>query len=261
MVGRNGIFYDRKGRDFDATISKIIANPISLRQAFWSPYKKLVRFIEEQVAKRASDAEANVNTTLTTTAAAPATVPAKLKFDPSVIALISVAVGSLSAALAGVLVFMGNFAAWQIPFVFGGILLAISAPSLILAYIKLRKRNLGPILDANGWALNAKAKINVPLGTSLTSIAKLPPGATVDVAGDKFAQHSARWPKFAATAFVIWWLYAFVDGTGILYTLTDGAYGHVTQDQKDRQSLKTGPGGSTTNSLPGTITTNAPAAK
>jgi len=264
MVGRNGIFYDRKGRDFDATISKIIANPISLRQAFWSPYKKLVRFIEEQVAKRASDAEANVNTTLTTTVATPAPAPGKLKFDPSVIALISVALGSLSAALAGVLLFVGNFAAWQIPFVFGGILLAISAPSLILAYIKLRKRNLGPILDANGWALNARAKINVPLGTSLTSIAKLPPGATVDVAGDKFAQHSARWPKFAVTAFLIWWLYAFVDGTGLLYTISDGAWGHMTQDQKDRLELKTNPGGiggSATNAAPGTVVTNASAAK
>jgi len=129
---------------------------------------------------------------------------------------------------------------------------AISTPSLILAFIKLRKRNLGPILDANGWALNAKAKINVPLGTSLTSIAKLPAGATVDVAGDKFAQHSARWPKFAVTAFLIWWLYAFVDGTGILHSLTDGHYGH---------ELKISTSGSSTNTLPGTITTNAPAAK
>ena len=58
MVGRNGIFYDRKGRDWDATITKIVDNPISLRQAFWSPYKKFVRMIEEQVAKRAAAAEA-----------------------------------------------------------------------------------------------------------------------------------------------------------------------------------------------------------
>ena len=268
MVGRNGIFYDRKGRDFDATITKIIANPISLRQAFWSPYKKLVRLIEEQVAKRAAAADADVNANLsavTTAPATPAAAPAKLKFDPSVIALISVAVGSLSAALAGVLVFMGNFAPWQIPLVLAGVLLAISGPSLILAYIKLRKRNLGPILDANGWALNAKAKINVPLGTSLTSIAKLPPGSTVDVAGDKFAQHSARWPKFLVTAFFIWWIYAFVDETGILWNLSGGAYGHVTQDQKDRLSFKLpgigGSGGAATNSLPGTVGTNAPATK
>ena len=33
MVGRNGVFYDRQGRDWDATITKVIENPISIRQA------------------------------------------------------------------------------------------------------------------------------------------------------------------------------------------------------------------------------------
>ena len=262
MVGRNGIFYDRKGRDFDATITKIIPSPISLRQAFWSPYKKLTRFIEEQVAKHAADADAEVNTALTTGTTAPA-VAGKLKFDPSVIALISVALGSLGVAVATVLAYMGKFDQWQLPFVFAGLLLVISGPSLILAFIKLRKRNLGPILDANGWAVNAKAKINVPLGTSLTGIAKLPPGSTIDVAGDKFAEHVARWPKFLVTAFVIWWLYAFVDETGLLYTMSGGKYGHVTEDQKARHAMQTAAGaGGGTNVVSVNVTaTNAPAAK
>src|SRR5580693_1338771 len=89
MIGRNGVFYDRKGRDYDATIAKILPNPISLRQAFWAPYKKLVRMIEEQVAKRAAAADADVNTQMTaaTTAAnaapaAPGAPPPKMAFDP-----------------------------------------------------------------------------------------------------------------------------------------------------------------------------------
>ncbi|HMO65237.1 MAG TPA: hypothetical protein PKE47_08460, partial [Verrucomicrobiota bacterium] len=57
MAGRNGVFYDRQGRDWDATITKVVENPISIRQAFWAPYKKLVRMVEEQVAKRAAEAE------------------------------------------------------------------------------------------------------------------------------------------------------------------------------------------------------------
>jgi hypothetical protein len=36
------------------------------------------------------------------------------------------------------------------------------------------KRNLGPILDANGWAVNTRARINVPFGATLTSVARLP---------------------------------------------------------------------------------------
>src|SRR5512138_1614596 len=61
MVGRNGVFYDRRGRDWDATIVKIVENPISIRQAFWAPYKKALRFVEEQVARfaAAKDKEAD----------------------------------------------------------------------------------------------------------------------------------------------------------------------------------------------------------
>ncbi|HMG24454.1 MAG TPA: hypothetical protein VK607_24125, partial [Kofleriaceae bacterium] len=54
MVGRNGVFVDRKGLDWEATITKVIANPIGIRQAFWTPYKRAVRMIEERVAKRAA---------------------------------------------------------------------------------------------------------------------------------------------------------------------------------------------------------------
>ncbi len=233
MVGRNGVFYDRKGRDYDATITKILANPISLREAFWSPYKKLVRMIEEQVVKRAAAASASVNTQLAAAVAAPvaaapaaaatpapAPAPAKLAFDPSVIALLSVALGALAGAFMGFLGFVFHFAPWQIPLVVIGILLAVSGPSVLLAFIKLRQRNLGPILDANGWAINAKARINVPFGTRLTDIAALPPGATVDV-HDRYAEKSVLWPKLLVIAFFIWWIYAFIADTGIIGWLTN----------------------------------------
>ncbi|MBO4773101.1 MAG: hypothetical protein J5595_11235, partial [Bacteroidales bacterium] len=54
-VGKNGVFYDRAGNDYEATVTKVIDNPISIRQAFWSPYKKFAKFIEDQVAKFAAD--------------------------------------------------------------------------------------------------------------------------------------------------------------------------------------------------------------
>src|ERR1019366_6331687 len=96
---------------------------------------------------------------------------------PSVIALISLALGSLAAAGASILVFLGKFEAWQIPLVIVGIMLVISSPSMAIAWLKLRNRNLGPILDANGWAVNAKARMNVPFGGALTGAAAVAPGA------------------------------------------------------------------------------------
>jgi hypothetical protein len=91
--------------------------------------------------------------------------------------------------------------------------------------MKLRRRNLGPILDANGWAVNAKAKVNVPFGTSLTGIAKLPPGSTVDIS-DRYAEKSSMLPRILIVVFVVWWIYAFLnDSEGRLYRWTDGKYG------------------------------------
>ncbi|HEX3720846.1 MAG TPA: hypothetical protein VH595_23080 [Verrucomicrobiae bacterium] len=224
MVGRNGIFYDRQWRDYDATITKIVSNPVSLRQAFWTPYKKLVRLVEEHVVKRASAADASVGTQLSAVATVPAPTPAaatpsKTAFDPSVVALASVALGTLAAAFTTFLAFLGKFDAWQIPLLVIGVLLIISGPSIVLAYMKLRQRNLGPILDANGWAINARAKINVPFGAKLTDIAKLPPGSRVDGV-DRYAQKSAIWPKILLFVFLVWWIYAILSATGVLYRLT-----------------------------------------
>ncbi|HTE05495.1 MAG TPA: hypothetical protein VK824_04800, partial [Planctomycetota bacterium] len=67
MVGRNGVFFDRKGRDWDATITKVVENPISVRQAFWTPYKKLVRMVEELAAKRAAAADADADARMAAT--------------------------------------------------------------------------------------------------------------------------------------------------------------------------------------------------
>lgn len=261
MVGRNGIFYDRKGRDWDATITKIVENPISIRQAFWSPYKKLVRMLEERAAKQAAAADVNANAQLTAVANAPIVsagtavpaAPAKPAFDPSVIALLSLALGSLAAAGASLLVFLGKFEAWQVPVFVIGIMLVVSAPSMAIAWLKLRKRNLGPILDANGWAVNAKAKMNVPFGGALTGVAVLPPGATFGAA-DKYAEKPSIWPKVLAVAFVVWFVWAFLnDKDGRLNRWTHGEYG--------KAPTATASNGTVTNTVTSAVSTNLPAAK
>ena len=48
---------------------------------------------------------------------------------------------------------------------------------MLIAWLKLRQRSLGPILDASGWAINGRMKINLSLGRSLSQLAQLPPGA------------------------------------------------------------------------------------
>ncbi len=212
FVGRNGLFYDRKNRDWDATITKIIDNPISIRQAFWSPYKKFLRMIEEQVAKRAAAADtaatAKLQTAATTAAAAPdpkappppAVPPAPpKKFDVGTIAALGVALGALSTAFGLVFAKFVELPAWQIPLVVLGLILAISIPSMVIAWLKLRQRTIGPLLEANGWAINGRVKVNIPFGTALTERARLPANARrtlQDPYEDKSAARRRRWTLF-----------------------------------------------------------------
>lgn len=216
MVGRNGIFYDRDGKDWDATITKLVENPISIRQAFWSPYKKLIRFIEEQVAKRAAAGEASSNTMLTgaadkvgtaaTTGKADAVAPKK--FDVGVVAALGVAVGGITAALGALLQAFFGLGFWM-PLGVLGLVLLISGPSMLIAWLKLRQRNVGPILDANGWAVNAHARVNLPFGASLTKLAVLPKDSTLDTV-DPFAEKRRPWKLYGVLAVLVvlalcWW--------------------------------------------------------
>src|SRR5262249_41038745 len=138
------------GRDWDATITKIIDNPISIRQAFFAPYKRLVRMIEEQVAKRAAAADAAVSANLSATsqtvasgqppapAPAPATPPPKQKVDTGTLAAIGLVLTTLLAALGGIFGRIAGLPWWQIPLALLALIVAISTPSIIMAYLKLR---------------------------------------------------------------------------------------------------------------------------
>jgi hypothetical protein len=75
-------------------------------------------------------------------------------------------------------------------------MLLISGPSMLIAYLKLRQRNLGPILDAGGWAVNTRAMLNIPFGATLTRVAELPQGAQRSVR-DPFAEKKAPWKRWA----------------------------------------------------------------
>jgi hypothetical protein len=200
FVGRNGIYYDRKGLDWDATVTKIIDQPISIGQAFWSPYKKLLRWVEEQVAKRAAAADESAATKLQGAASAAGDAAAtgkgpaeKPKFDVGVVAALGVAVGGITAALGALLDSFFGLGFWM-PLGVLGLVLLISGPSMVIAWLKLRQRNLGPILDANGWAVNTLTKINLPLGRMLTDTAVLPKGAERSLK-DPYAPRKPLWPK------------------------------------------------------------------
>lgn len=71
----------------------------------------------------------------------------------------------------------------------------------IIAWLKLRQRSLGPILDASGWAINGRMRINVPLGASLSRTARIPRGAERQLP-DPFAE-SNTWRYWLLLGMVV----------------------------------------------------------
>ena len=186
-VGKNALFYDRQGRDWEAEVVKIIDNPISIGQAFWSPYRKLGDWVSGLITKSAAEKEkksfADLTTKLQTPpAAGQAAQPAQpAPFDiakfAGIFAAIGMAVGYIGAfftSLATGVKDIALYAWWALPVAIISLFLVISGPSMVLAWMKLRKRNLAPLLNANGWAVNADAIVNVLFGNTLTEQAQYP---------------------------------------------------------------------------------------
>jgi hypothetical protein len=227
MVGRNGVFYDRKGDDWDARITRVVENPISVRQAFWAPYKRLIRFIEERLAKQANEADEAASKKMEEETAAGAAAEAKegakkaaavdddgdSKIDIGTVAAIGVAVGGIAAFLSSVIATVLGLGVWM-PLGFLALVMAVSGPSMLIAWLKLRTRNIGPLLDANGWAVNAFARINVPFGGALTAVAELPKGASRSLE-DPFADKKRPWGFYGVVTVLViaglWWFFGKVD--------------------------------------------------
>ena len=188
FVGKNAVYYDNAGAEWDAVITKIIDNPISVSQAFWSPYRRMAKAIENLISKSAADKDAKIMSDATAKInAAPAALPAAAAdgkpavappFDiakfAGIFAAIGVAVGMIGTALSGLLDGLSALAWWELIIVFISIMLVISGPAMIMAWLKLRRRNIAPLLNANGWAVNAASKISIPFGETLTDQAKFP---------------------------------------------------------------------------------------
>jgi len=179
-VGRNGIFYDRDGKDWDATIVKVVDHSISLKEAFWDPWYKMAGMISAQVRKvMAAKQDAtmlNAAKKIESTTFAPVEAPKKPEGAAlaSTAAAMGIAVGLISTAVAGFVNALSRMPLWKTALGLVVLLLIISGPSMILTWFKLRARDVAPILNACGWAVNRNLRLTLKLGRIFTTEALLP---------------------------------------------------------------------------------------
>jgi uncharacterized SAM-binding protein YcdF (DUF218 family) len=109
-----------------------------------------------------------------------------------IFAAIGLAIGSIGTFLTSLLSEVKEMHAWAL-LIIPAILIVVSGPSMILAWMKLRKRNLAPLLNANGWAINADAIVSVMFGNTLTEQAQFPLVKMKDPFAKKELSQAAKW--------------------------------------------------------------------
>lgn len=211
--GKNGIFYDLQGNNWDAVITKVVDNPVSISQAFWAPYRKAWEFCVGIINKSAADKDAKINADLqakvqtaaaTTPGAADAAKSDKQQaFDiakfAGIFAALGMAMGYIGTFLTSIVTGIQSTPPLDLILIVLGLMLVISGPSCFIAWTKLRKRNLGPILNANGWAINSKVLVNILFGGKLTTVAKYPKLKLAD----PYDQKTPAWKIWLPTVIVI----------------------------------------------------------
>ncbi len=223
-VGRNGIFYDAEGKDWNAVIIKICESQTSLKEAFWAPWIKICDLVNDQIKKLLSSKETAMMSAATTkvgTIGAESAPPqAEQKRDgaamASSVAAIGIALGIIGSAIGGLITALKGISFWYGVLGALALILVVSGPSVILAWFKLRARDFAPVLNACGWAINKKMRMPMRLSRVFTHEAVVPEGSSIDMEDPYVEKHFWRnllivFLLVAAAIFAVWmWRYTWI---------------------------------------------------
>lgn len=172
-VGKRGVFFDLKGVEHDAIITKIIEAPISLREAMLAPFKKVGDFLIGKIEGKSAKAEKDLISTVDTTTKTPPAAqggnsPANMMMG------LSLSVAALGSSLAFITQALGGMNYLTILKGLGIAFLAVLIPIIIVAFIKMARQDLSSILEGCGWAVNQRMRLTKKLRKQFTSKAKYP---------------------------------------------------------------------------------------
>lgn len=214
-VGKNAVFYDRYGKDWDALVTKVIVNPISLREAAWSPFKKVGDMVGSQLDKLVASRESAIASGVdkgfagvgNAAAATPAPAPAAGGGGMGVAGMLAgggLAIAAVTSSFAFIAQTFQKVNNLQLLITAVVIILCIMLPSVALGYLKLRQRDIGMLLEACGWAINGRMRIHLKLAKQLMSV-----GSFSKASERKYPQYAEK--RGGVWRWVLWlWLLGLV---------------------------------------------------
>jgi hypothetical protein len=189
QVGKRGVFYDVEGREFDAVVTQIIRQPVSLWEAMTMPFGRIGQFISKKIEGMAAAGEKSLDESLeksyaqgtlaapgapTPAAAAPTAGPGGF------IAATGIAFAAVGSSLAFIVTQVRSLTVFDVLSAAMIVAAVVMLPSGLLGWLKLRKRNLALLLEGSGWALNDRLKLTRDLAALITRRPRLPKNAKVD---------------------------------------------------------------------------------
>jgi hypothetical protein len=207
-VGKRGIFIDLDNKEWDAQVIEIVENPISLREAAFAPFRRAQQFVSKKIAEWVAAAQSKSEQGLMDKAATsvthvqqtaeqaaqdvkdgkappappppPAAAPAPAGKPLDTNSLIiggGIALAGVSTIFASIFGLLRTLEGWL---AIAGVIGAVLALSALVGWLKLRRRDMGLVLEASGWALNIRMQMNLRVGRLFTFTPALPRGAVVE---------------------------------------------------------------------------------
>ena len=188
-AGKRGLFCDLTGKECDARIVEIIENPISVAEALVSPFMRVGKLLSGKIesitasADKKFDAQASAAVNQVAApppaAAAPAAAPGSKLASGGMLMGAGVALAVVVTALAYIAEKLTKLHWYEIWLGIGGVLVAVLLPTFVLAWLKLRKRDLSAILEGSAWAINARMRLTRKQCRVFTERPRRPRSATL----------------------------------------------------------------------------------
>jgi hypothetical protein len=186
-VGKKGVFFEKNGKVWESEISDMIIQPVSLSEALRMPFVKIGEFTGKQFEKitdsRYKGLEAGIAENIRKADKSVATLNPQPQqgglFSGGSMLLLGGGVGlaALGSSLAFTVKTMKNVSFLNAITVIAVIIAIIFSPFLVLAFVKLKKRNVGMFFEAAGWAVNGRFRLSGKMGRIFTYKPELPAGA------------------------------------------------------------------------------------
>ena len=200
-IGKRGIFFTTDGIEWDAEVVDIVENPISLWESVRAPFKQITNLVKKQIDKFSKSRQNKLETAISS--------PSGSGIARDLLLGGGLAIAAIGSSLAYITKALSQVKPVHILGMLAGLTVVILLPGMIIGFTKIRKRDMSVLLEASGWAVNVRMRLNSALGRLFTHTPHLPKGASIerrDVVAQfvkKFGYTSFRFKKLFMAILII----------------------------------------------------------